>query len=215
MHTMGGKSSFVSIRDRVSVEELLSGLYLPTDDPAFYVPPQRRYFDNQIAAGALGSASAYKNNGNLTAIQSVDLHASDESTYAGVFISFKTDLANYGQVSLVTFQPDLDWTYRDFLDSNPVWTDRVAHLDGWLKFTAYVWLTGYELNVATNKFEPLSPPSGISYKVNQSTWWVSELGGGAASGNLRNGAATFKFIVSPGEDLRSRSLDSAARYTQH
>src|SRR5690349_11471029 len=36
MHTMGGKSRFVSIRDRVSVEELLSGLYLPTDDPSFW-----------------------------------------------------------------------------------------------------------------------------------------------------------------------------------
>ena len=198
MYTRGGTSSrFVSIRDRLSLTELLSHLYLPTDDPTPWVPPQRRYFDNQIAWGAAGSASAYKNNGKLTTIQSVDLNSNDESTWAGVFIYFRTDLANYGQVSQITFQPDIDWTFRDWMDSNPVWTDRVAHLNGWVRFIAYVWLTGYEFNVATNKFETLTPPSGASYQVHSNTWWVSSLGSSAGSGSLRNGAATFKFIASP------------------
>lgn len=198
MHTLGGRfASPFAFRDRTSIFELLSGLYLPTDDPSYLVPPARRYFDNEITTSPMGSASAYKNNGKLTTIQSVDLNANQESTWAGVYIMFKTDLANYGQVSRITFQPDIDWTFRDFMDSNPVWLDRDAHLDGMVKFTARIWLAGYEFNVATNRFESVLPPSAAVFQVWQSTWYVSSLGSGAMSNSLRDGAATYKFIASP------------------
>jgi hypothetical protein len=193
MSTRGGGFSL----GRVSIVELLNGLYLPTEDPAFWVPAKRRYFDDEISTGAVGSASAYKTTGRLTTIQMVDLNANQESTWAGVYIVFNTDIANYGQVGRVTFEPEIDWTYRDFMDSNSVWLDRVAHLDGTIHFTARVWLTAYEFNIATGKFDPISPPSAVSYQVWQSTWYVSSLGSGAMSGSLRGGAATFKFIVSP------------------
>ncbi|MBI5033062.1 MAG: hypothetical protein HZB51_21280 [Chloroflexi bacterium] len=198
MHTRGGAptSPFIS-KDHHSIFEILQGLYLPTDEPAFYVPAERRYFDNQIATGAVGSASAYKNNGKLTTIQMVDLNANQESTWAGVYIMFKTDLAHYGQVSRITFEPNIDWRFRDFMDSNAVWLDRVAHLDGTVQFTARIWLTGYEFNVATNKFDPILPPSAVKFQVWQSTYYVTALGETGMSGSLRNGAATFKFIASP------------------
>ena len=171
MHTRGGSvASSMFFRDRNTIFEILNGLYLPTDTPAFYVPAARRYYDDKIVTGALGSASAYKNNGKLTAIQSLDLNAAKESTWAAVFIYFSTDIANYGQVSRITFQPNIEWSFHDTMDSNPVWTDRVAHLDGWVWFNGYVWLAGYEFNIATNKFEDLSTPSAISYPVAQSTW---------------------------------------------
>jgi hypothetical protein len=198
MHTRGGSiSSSIISRDRESIFELLRGLYLPADDPAVWVPASRRYFDNQIRTGAVGSASAYKNNGKLTAIQMVDLAANQESTWAGVYITFTTDPANYGQVNRITFEPDIDWSYRDFMDSNPVWLDRVAHLDGMVWFSARICLAGYEFNVATNKFDPILPPSAVKFEVWQGTWYVSSLGSTAMSGSLHKGAATFKFIASP------------------
>jgi hypothetical protein len=198
MYTRGGTSaSSIFTKDRTSIFELLSGLYLPTDDPTFYVPADRRYFDNEIVTGAVGSASAYRNNGKLTTIQMVDLNANQESTWAGVYIKFKTDLAHYGQVSRITFEPNIDWTFRDFMDSNPVWLDRVAHLDGTVHFTARIWLAGYEFNIATNKFDPILLPSATKFQVWQSTWYVTSLGETAMSGSLRNGAASFKFIASP------------------
>ena len=198
MHTLGGKfSSWISLKDTALILQILNGLYLPTDDPTFWVPASRRYFDNQISTGAVGSASAYKTTGRLTTIQSVDLNAGDESTWAGVYIMFSTDLANYGQVSRVTFEPEIDWSVRDFMDSNAVWLDRVAHLDGTIHFNARVWLTAYEFNIATGKFDPIAPPAAKIFPVWQSTWYVASLGASAMSGSLRNGAATFQFIVSP------------------
>jgi hypothetical protein len=198
MHTRGGGfSSWISLRDTTSLVQIFNGEYLPTDDPSFWVPASRRYFDNEISTGAVGSASAYKTTGRLTTIQSVDLNASDESTWAAVYIMFSTDLANYGQVSRVTFEPEIDWNFHDYLDSNPVWLDRVAHLDGTIHFNANVWLTAYEFNIVTGKFDPIPPPSAKIFPVWQSTWYVSSLGASAMSGSLRNGAATFQFIVSP------------------
>jgi hypothetical protein len=126
----------------------------------------------------------------------VNLRSNDESTYAGVFIYFRTDLANYGNRSRITFKPNIDWTFRDSMDSNPVWTDRVG-LEGWVWFIGNVWLVAYEFNTVINKFEALSPPSAISYKVHSSTWLVNSLGNSGMSGNLRNGAATFTFIALP------------------
>src|SRR5713226_9977407 len=198
MHTLGGKfSSWISLKDTASIVQVLNGQYLPTDDLSFWVPASRRYFDNEISTGAVGSASAYKTTGRLTTIQSVDLNASDESTWAGVYIMFSTDLANYGQVSRVTFEPEIDWNFHDYLDSNPMWLDRVAHLDGTIHFDARVWLTAYEFNIVTNMFDPISPPAAKIFPVWQSTWYVASLGASAMSGSLRNGAATFQFIVSP------------------
>jgi len=198
MYTRGGKfSSWTSLKDTSAILQILTGQYLPTDDPSFWVPASRRYFDNEISTGAVGSASAYKTTGRLTTIQSVDLNASDESTWAGVYIMFSTDLANYGQVSRVTFEPEIDWNFHDYLDSNPMWLDRVAHLDGTIHFDARVWLTAYEFNIVTGKFDPISPPSAKIFPVRQSTWYVSSLGAGAMSGSLQDGAATFQFIVSP------------------
>lgn len=198
MRTLGGSfTSPMFVKDRISIFELLSSLYLPTDDPTYLVPPERRYFDNEIQTGAVGSASAYKNNGKLTTIQSVNLAANQESTWAGVYIKFQTNLAKYGQVSRMTFEPNIDWSFRDFMDSNAVWLDRVAHLDGTVRFSARVWLAAYEFNIATNKFEPVLPPSAAMFEVWHSTWYVASLGSSAMSGSLRNGKATFKFIASP------------------
>jgi len=197
MYTHGGGSSGISLTDSASIFQLLNGLYLPTDDLSFWIPASRRYFDNEISTGAVGSASAYKTTGRLTTIQSVDLNTSDESTWAAVFIKFNTDLANYGQVSRVTCEPEIDWTFRDFMDSNPVWLDRVAHLDGTIHFTARVWLAAWEFNIATGRFDPILPPSARIFQVWEGTWFAASLGASANSGSLRNGAATFQFIVSP------------------
>jgi len=199
MHTLGGgKFDFpYFVKDRISLFELLYGLYLPTDTPSYLVPFERRYFDNQIRTGTVGSASAYKNNGKLTTIQMVNLEANQESTWAGVYIKFKTNLVDYGQVSRITFEPDIDWSFRDWMDSNAVWLDSVAHLDGTVRFSARVWLAAYEFNIATNKFDPVLPPSAAMFEVYHSTWYVTSLGSSAMSGSLRNGAATFKFIASP------------------
>jgi hypothetical protein len=134
----------------------------------------------------------------LTTIQSVNLAANQESTWAGVYVKFETTLAEYGQVSRITFQPNIDWKFRDSMHSNPVWLDNVAHLDGTVRFSARVWLAAYEFNPATNKFEPVLPPSVAVFEVYHSTWYVTSLGSSAMSGSLRNGAATFKFIASPG-----------------
>lgn len=199
MHTLGGGKFGFSIfaREPISLFKILEGLYLPTDTDNWLVPAERRYFDNQIRTGTVGSASAYKNNGKLTTIQMVNLAANQESTWAGVYIKFYTDPAEYGQVSRITFEPNIDWTYRDWQDSNRVWLDSVAHLDGTVWFSARVWLAAYELNIATQKFDPVLPPSAAMFQVWQSTWYVTSLGSSAMSGSLRNGAATFKFIASP------------------
>ena len=127
----------------------------------------------------------------------VNLEANQESTWAGVYIKFKTNLVEYGQVSRITFEPNFDWTYRDWQDSNAVWLDRVAHLDGTVRVSARIWLAAYEFNIATNKFDPVLPPSAAIFEVNPSSWYVTQLGSTASSGSLRNGAARFKFIASP------------------
>jgi len=217
MYTRGGTfSSWISLKDTAAIVQILNGQYLPTADPSFWVPASRRYFDNQISTGAVGSASAYKTTGRLTTIQSVDLNASDESTSASVYIMFSTDLANYGQVSRVTFEPEIDWSFHDFMDSNPVWLDRVAHLDGTIHFEARVWLTAYEFNIVTNMFDPISPPSAQIFLVWQSTWYVASLGASAMSGSLRDGAATFQFIVSPARTYAlGASIQLRARHNLH
>lgn len=63
--------------------------------------------------------------------------------------------------------------------------------------SARVWLAAWEFNIATNKFDPVLPPSAAMFEVNQSSWYVTQLGSTANSGSLHNGAARFKFIASP------------------
>jgi hypothetical protein len=199
MHTLGGGGFGFPLFDRkpVALFKILEGLYLPTDTDSWLVPSERRYFDNQTRTGTAGSASAYKNNGKLTTIQSVNLTAKQESAWAGVYIKFYTDPADYGQVSRITFEPNIDWTYREWQDSNAVWLDSVAHLDGTVRVSARVWLAAYEFNIATNKFDPVLPPSAAMFEVYSSSWYVTQLGSAAGSGSLHNGAARFKFIASP------------------
>lgn len=148
MHTLGGGGFGFSLFDRrpVSLFKILEGLYLPTDTDSWLVPSERRYFDNQTRTGTAGSASAYKNNGKLTTIQSVNLTASQESAWAGVYIKFYTDPAEYGQVNRITFEPNIDWTYRDWQDSNAVWLVRASG-----------WQPGNSISLLTNSIQYCRP----------------------------------------------------------
>jgi hypothetical protein len=148
---------------------------------------------DQIWTGPVGSAAAYKNNGKLTSIQSTDTAVSSESTWSGVYASFRPDQARFGILSRITIEPEVSWTGRDLLDVNHTWN---ANIDGYIRFDYRIWTVAYELNVATGQYEPLlSNRSALATTVAQSTWHI--VGGGQMghSGALRNGAGALAFVV--------------------
>lgn len=196
----GTITSAFAERSISSIISLLQGLYLPVDTPDFLVPPQRRYRHAQTwpaLEGSSGNATAYIESGKLTTIQSATISASPLSSWAGVYIGFRTDLATHGQVSRITFQPEIDWVARHSVDTNFVWRSRV---DGSFTFTNRIWLVAYEYNVATRRYEALTGTSARAIEAARSFWYLTSSGMSAYSGSLRDDASTFQFIASPGRD---------------
>ncbi len=108
MKVMGGHGFLLTTRQIGSVYQYLSGLYLPGDTPDVVVPPARRYtLPSVFTSSFFGSGSANPATGKLTSIQMANLAATVESAWAGFYILLPTNLARYGQVSRITFEPEL------------------------------------------------------------------------------------------------------------
>ena len=161
-----------------------SDLYLPTDSPsalAILVPPEHRYFDNEIGTPTVfGSASASKANGVIDAIQSVNLNSAQDSSWAAIFITFGSDRA-----ASISITPEVDWTYFDYRHVDSNWADRTAHLDGWINFAANIWLIAFEWNTGTNSWDQL--PSPVRFQLWQSSAYVTSQSQSGMSGSLQNG----------------------------
>lgn len=196
-----GGTAVSSIADRSlsSIVSLLQGLYLPVDTPGVLVPPHRRYWHAQTwpaVEGSSGSAAAYIESGKLITIQSATLSASQTSTWAGLYIRYRTDLATHGQVSRISYQPEIDWIARHHFDIDFVWRSRV---DGNIAFANRIWLVAYEYNAASRRYEALTGTSARVVEVVNSVRYITSSGMWAYSGSLHDDAG-FQFIASPARD---------------
>lgn len=200
-HLRGGTfTSPFAERSMSSILSILQGLYLPVGTADLLVPATRRYRHAQTwpsLSGSSGSAVASIDSGKLITIQSATLATRAPSTWAGIYIGLRTELATHGQLSRITFQPEIDWIARHYVDIDQVWKARV---DGSITFTNRIWLVAYEYNIATRQFEPLTGTSARAIEAARSFWYVNSLGMSAYSGRLRDAAANFQFIASPSRD---------------
>lgn len=188
---LGARRAF----EPVSYLDALLGIYVPVDGEPTWLPTSQRYMHDQIWTGPLGSASANRNNGKLTCVQSVDTTVASESAWAGVYAQFRADPARYGKISRVTVDPEIHWTGRDMLDVDHRWN---AQIDGTMWFDYRLWTVVYRLDVVSGQWEPLlSNRSAVTTTVASASWHV--VGGGeyGHSGSIRNGEASLAFIAEP------------------
>ncbi len=196
MYTRGGAfADRIGVNSGGSILELLRGIYVPVEAEPAWLPASQRYIHEQIWTAPMGSASAYKRNGKLTCIQSVDTTVPSESTSAGVYASFRADRARFGTLSRVTVDPEIHWTGRDLLDVNHVWAEKV---DGRIWFDYRLWTRVYQLNPVSGGWEPLlSNRSAVVTTVARADWGI--VGGGVYGhgGSLTDGDAALSFVVEP------------------
>jgi hypothetical protein len=195
MYTRGGGIGATGVLETGSFLEALKGIYVPTEAEPTWLPASQRYMHEQIWTGSVGSASAYKRNGKLTSIQSVNTTVTSESAWAGVYAQFRADPARYGTLSRVTVDPEIYWTGRDIVDVDHRWN---ANIDGTMWFEYRIWTVVYQFNIANGHWEPLlSNRSALATTVASASWHV--VGGGeyGHSGSIRNGEASLAFVVEP------------------
>lgn len=195
LYTRGGGFGATTVVEGPSFLEALRGLYVPVEALPEFLPASQRYMHEQTWPGAVGSTAAYKRNGKLTAIQSVHTTVSSESSWAGVYASFRPDQARFGKLGRVTIDPEVYWTGRDILDPNFTWT---ANIDGHIWFNYRIWTVVYEFNVASKQYEPLlSNRSAVATTVAQSNWHIVGGGESGHGGALRNSEGALAFVVEP------------------
>lgn len=195
MHTRGGVGAGAVYNPRVSILGLLLGIYAPVEAEPSWLPATQRYVHEQTWSGARGSAAAYKRNGRLITTQNVNTTVGSESTWAGVYASFRPERARFGTLARVTIDPEITWTGRDLLDVSFVWN---RSIDGHIWFDYRIWTVVYQLNVANGQWERLlSNQSARTTTVAQSSWHINSGGLYGHSGDLRDGAAALSFVVEP------------------
>lgn len=195
-YTRGGGSGAASVVDvRPSILDAILGLYVPVEAEPAWVPASQRYIHEQRWSGSQGSSAAYKRNGKLTCIQGTNTTVGSESTWAGVYASFRPNQARFGRRSRVTIDPEVYWTGRDILDVSHVWNRMI---DGQIWFDYRIWTVVYQFNVADGRYERLPNQSARATTVGNSRWHIR--GGGGMSGmggTLPNGAGVLAFVVEP------------------
>ncbi|MCW5558605.1 MAG: hypothetical protein KIT22_12330 [Verrucomicrobiae bacterium] len=203
LHTFGGHGTGIGAsigalsRERVSIRDLLSGLYLPAGANAWYVPPERRYAFGQAWRSPAGAASASKDSGSLTAYTHARLAGTNDHSDAGVYIRVPTTGGGFGQVNRMRLEADISWSGRSKAAMDWEWARFAA---GSVHVAGRLWLVAYEHNVATNTYEPLLNNSA----VNTVLFHQSLNGPGASplttAGNLSGNSLALEFIVSPARD---------------
>src|SRR5829696_8181548 len=90
MYTRGGGFGVSTVADAgLSFRDALLGLYVPVEAEPSWLPASQRYMHEQTWNGPVGSAGAYKRNGKLTSIQHINTTVGSESTWSGVYASFR------------------------------------------------------------------------------------------------------------------------------
>jgi hypothetical protein len=196
MSTMGGGGFGIGAYavERLSLMELLRGLYLPTGAPEWYVPPERRYAFGQSWSSPNGIAVASKGSGDLYCVTRARLAGKNDHSEAGVYIRLTTTGGGFGQINRLRLETDIAWSAT--ADASMDWD--------WARFTAAsvhvvgkIWLVAYEHNIATNMYEPLLNQSA----VNKVLFHQSMSGSGASplstAGIISAGKLVLDCIVSP------------------
>lgn len=179
-------SSFSTIQKVSIISQIMRGLYEPTDTFDLLVPPQHRYkFPTFTNSSVNGSGFANIATGQLHTLQSVNLAATTESTFAAFYGQFDSDHSG-----LVTLQADINWQAHHNFSSDPVWNRR---LDGWVWLYSYVWLIVWVLNRTTGIFERIPGVSATRIPLLTSTWYVDENGAESSSGSLNYATARLQF----------------------
>jgi hypothetical protein len=197
-HVLDGHPTFLSrvqsLEQYAQLWAYLQGLYTPTDVTLIGVPFANHYTHDQSWNPAAGSASASKATGQLGNVVVANLNNKSDSSWAGVYIPLQTTQAEYGTLSQVTFEADVNWRGEIKFNLDWSWARDVA---GSTRITGRVWLVAYQYNVATNKFEPLlNNSASVTQLMSES---FSGAGGSNAShnGTLSGATARLKFVAEP------------------
>jgi len=187
-HTMGGHSPFtLGISRMWMLTELLNSLYLPVDDPAFYVPPSRRYISGQV----WGHGQALKETGILRANQYADITQSSIVSTAGLYSQIFTTPSDYGQVSQGSLGPDISWNATGTIGINPPWGSKVF---GSATIIGRLWLAAYEFNVATSTFEEVIAVPHVLFNEADSGLVVRPF---THAGSFSPDSIPLRYILSP------------------
>jgi hypothetical protein len=196
MQTMGGGwASVFRVDLRSAVSLVLDRYYVPTSTTGPGIVPDHRYVHEQTWESSIGVARASKATGELVSIAYVDINSGDQSTWAGVYAAVKTDPKLFGQLSRVSFEPDISWQASGRINVEWDWVRNVA---GGVTVEGVLWLSVYELNPATGKLEALANQSAVRYSLFLSS--MTGAGGGPVlpnGGSLMSGQARLQFIANP------------------
>ena len=164
LHTRGGTSvgNITVVGNYPSLSELINGYYLPVGSNVSYVSADHHYAIDQSWPSANGAAAASKITGQLFALTRARLAGKDDRSDAGVYITVPTPTPRYGQVNRLRFEPDISWSANGQVAMDWDWARFAA---GTVVVQGKLWLVAYELNVATNAFEPLLNNSAVATTV--------------------------------------------------
>jgi hypothetical protein len=189
-YTMGGHFGFGDSVSRVSVlTKLLDTLFLPVDDPAFYVRPNHRYISGQVWGDRYAVAS--KETGLMRVNQFVDFPKSSVTSTAGLYSQIYTTPGDYGQVSQGSLEPEFSWNATGAIMIKPPWGVNVY---GSATVIGRLWLAAYEFNIATNKFEELIAVPHVLFNESDNGLVVRPF---SHSGSFSPSMSPLKYILSP------------------
>ena len=182
-----------TIQQISSISKAISGIYEPVDTVDLLVPSYRRYkYPTLTHSSNFGGGYANNDTGMLHTLQSVNLDARTESTFAAFYGEVDTGASSFWQSGVMTFQAVINWRANHVFSSNYVWNKR---LDGYVWLYSAAWLVVWVYNAESAKFERLPGISSTRIPLDSSTWYVNENGSQSGSGTVGQALATLQFTI--------------------